>query len=266
MALNGAAAVVALVAILPLVWMVSASLMPEGAAAAQPPPLLPRAPTLENYRRLLTEYGLVRPLLNSILLACLTTALSLSLAAPAGYAFAKLRFRGRERVLQGLLAALVVPGQVAMLPLFLLLKEIGLVNSYAGAMVPSLASIFSVLFIRQAALGMPDALLDAARLDGASEGQVFRRVVAPLLRPVLVTLGLFVFLASWNDLLWPLIVLADQRLYPLPVKLAALSREYAQEVELMMAGAVVTTAPVLVLFLLLQRYYVQGILGGGVKG
>ena len=155
---------------------------------------------------------------------------------------------------------------LATLPLFLMLKGMGLVNTYAGALVPWLASIFGLFLVRQYALSIPDEMLEAARIDGAGEGQIFRRIVLPTLQPIIVTLGLFVFLGSWNDFLWPLIILTDQSNYTLPVALAALSREHVQDVELMMAGAVVTVAPVLILFLALQRYYIRGMLAGSVKG
>jgi len=148
----------------------------------------------------------------------------------------------------------------------LMLKSIGLINTYAGVLLPGLASVYGVLFIRQATLAIPDEMLDAARLDGASEWRILTLIVLPLLRPVVVTLALFTFLASWSDFLWPLIAITDQRLYTLPVALAAISREHGQDVELMMAGAVVTTLPVLLLFAALQRSYFTGVLGGGVKG
>ena len=165
-----------------------------------------------------------------------------------------------------LIASLVVPGQVAMLPLFLIFKELGLVNSYAGVILPSLAGIFAILFVRQATLAIPDEMIDAARLDGAGEMRIFARIVLPLLAPITVTLALFMFLGSWNDFLWPLIILADQQRYTLPVAVAAIAREHAADAELMMAAAVVTTLPVLLLFLSLQRYYMRGLLGGSVKG
>ncbi len=203
---------------------------------------------------------------NSVLVAMISTILGLLLTVPAGYAFAKLRFRGRERLLQLLIGALVVPGQVAMLPLFLIFKQIGLVNSYAGVILPGLAGVFAVLFVRQATLSIPDEMLDAARLDGASEARIFVSIVLPLLAPVTVTLAVFLFLGSWNDFLWPLIVLADQHLYTLPVAVAAIGREHAADGELMMAAAVVTTVPVLAIFLALQRYYITGLLGGSIKG
>jgi multiple sugar transport system permease protein len=255
----------ALLTLLPLLWMVSASLMPAGEATAIPPRLVPSVPTLEHYRALFARGGLARALLNSALLATAVTGIALVLNALAGYGFAKFRFAGRDRIFRVLLAALVVPGQVAMLPLFLMLRGLGLVNSYAGVIVPGMASVFGIFLIRQQALGVPDSLLDAARVDGAGEGRIFRALVVPLLAPVLVTLAVFTFMGTWNDFLWPLIVLADADLYTLPVALANLAGEHVQDTELMMAGAVLTVLPVLVLFVFLQKYYVAGIMSGAVK-
>lgn len=264
--LNSGAAALALLVLAPLLWMISVSLMSTGEAAAFPPPLLPAVPTFEHYRTLFVDYGVGRYLLNSAFLATAATTLALLFTVPAGYAFAKLRFRGRERTFQALVGALVIPGQIGMLPLFLLLKWMGLVNSYAGALVPWLAGIFGIFLVRQYALSIPDEMMEAGRVDGASEWQIFRRIVLPTLSPVLVTLALFVFLGSWNDFIWPLIILSDQGLYTLPVALAALSREHVQDNELMMAGSVVTTLPVLIVFLALQRYYLSGLMAGSVKG
>jgi multiple sugar transport system permease protein len=184
----------------------------------------------------------------------------------AGYAFARLEFKGREKVFQGLVMGMLIPAQVGMLPLFLLLKAMGLVNTVAGVMIPMMAPIFGIFMVRQYALGIPRDLLDAARMDGASEWRVFWRVVVPLLRPIMATLAIFIFLSSWNDFLWPLIVLSDDARYTLPVALANLSGEHVQDTELMMAGAVLTVMPVLLVFLVLQRHYVRGLLQGGVKG
>ena len=265
-ALTGFAALVALLVLMPLIWMVSVSFMAPGEAAAFPPPLFPANPTLENYRTLFSSYGIGRYLINSVVVSSLATLLALLFVVPAGYAFAKLRFTGRDAVFQALVAAMVVPGQIGMLPLFLELKAMGLVNSYAGALVPWLAGIFGIFLVRQFTLSIPTELLEAARIDGASEGLILRKIVLPALKPVLITLALFIFLGSWNDFMWPLIILADQDLYTLPVALAALSREHVQDNELMMAGSVVTVLPVLVLFLALQRHYLDGLLAGSVKG
>lgn len=263
---NLALALAALVTLFPLAWMVSASLMAPGEASSFPPPVLPRAATLANYRLLLAEHGILRQAANSLLVSLLATGLSLLFNLSAGYAFAKLRFAGRERAFRVLLGALIVPGQVTMMPLFLMLKHMGLVNSYAGALVPWLASVFGIYLVRQYALTIPDEMLEAARIDGAGELRIFASVVLPLLKPIVVTLAVLSFLGAWNDFMWPLIVLTDHDVQTLPVALAALSREHVQDAELMMAGAVITVLPVLLLFLLLQRYYMQGLLVGSVKG
>ena len=255
----------AVVALFPLLWMLSVSFMAPGEASALPPPLLPKHPSWANYRELFVRAGMGRYLLNSVLVAGAITALSLVFNLMAGYAFAKLRFAGRERLFQALLGALVIPAQVAMLPLFLLLKYMGLVNSYAGVVAPALATVFGIFLVRQYARGIPDELLEA-RIDGAGEWRIFVQIVLPLLKPIIVTLAIFSFLAAWNDFMWPLIVLTGQEHYTLPIGLASLAREHAQDSELMMAGSVVTVLPVLLLFLSLQRYYLQGLLLGSVKG
>jgi len=252
-------------AVFPLLWMIAVSLMPAGSASSLPPPLWPREPTLVHYRQLLSQGGIGRAFANSLGLALAATLLSTTFNTLAGYAFAKLHFRGREKLFALLIAALVIPGQVAMLPLFLMLKGLGLVNSYAGVLLPGMAGIFGIFLVRQYARGIPDELIEAARIDGAGEFRTFFAIVLPMLRPVLVTLAVFAFLGSWNDFMWPLIVLTDGDLQTLPVALASLSREHVQDSELMMAGAVITVMPVLLLFLALQRHYLQGLLMGSVK-
>ena len=265
-AVNAALLALAVVSLVPLLWMLSVSFMPAGEASRFPPPLLPSAATLDNYREMFGRTGMGRNFVNSVLVSVAITLGSLLCNTLAGYAFAKLRFAGRERVFQALLAALVIPAQVAMLPLFLLMKQLGLVNTYAGVVVPALAGVFGIFLVRQYARSIPDELLEAARIDGAGEWRIFFRIVLPMLKPVLVTLAIFTFMAAWNDFMWPLIVLTDQAHYTLPVAMASLSREHIMDVEMMMAGAVVTVLPVLALFLLLQRYYIQGLLLGSVKG
>ena len=256
----------AVMALLPMVWMVSASLMPSGEASSFPPHFFPSSPTLEHYTDLFTRLNLGRYLLNSAFVAVVVTSASLIINAMAGYAFAKLRFRGRDRLFRVLSTGLVLPVQVAMLPLFLLLKYMGLINTYWGVIIPGLASIFGIFLVRQYALSIPDEMLDAARVDGASELRIFWSIVVPGIMPILATLSIWTFLATWNDFMWPLIVLSDASRYTLPVALANLSGEHVQDVELMMAGSVLTVIPVMLVFLFLQRYYIQGVMAGSVKG
>jgi multiple sugar transport system permease protein len=256
----------ALLTLAPLLWMVSASLMPSGDANSFPPRLLPRIVTFEHYRDLFTRLDLMRYFINSLVISVSATAISLLINSMAGYAFAKLRFGGRERVFRVLLAAIVIPAQVGMLPLFLLLRAMGLVNTMMGVVVPFMAGVFGIFMIRQYALSIPEDLLDAARVDGAGETRIFWTIVVPVLKPILVTLAVFTFLSAWNDFMWPLIVLSDDAKYTLPVALASLSGEHVQDTELMMAGSVLTILPVVILFIALQRAYIRGVMMGSVKG
>ncbi len=256
----------AIATIMPLLWMLSASLMPTGEATAFPPRLVPSRVTFEHYRDLLVRLRLARSFGNSMLVAVISTVISLLFNSMAGYAFAKLRFGNRDRLFTWLIAALAIPAQVAMLPLFLLLKSIGLVNTYVGAMIPMMATIYGIFLVRQFMVGIPDDVIAAARIDGASEWRIYRYVILPLARPVLATLAIFTFMSAWNDFMWPLIILSDQRKYTLPVALANLSGEHFQDLELMMAGSVITVIPVLLLFFVLQKQYIAGIMAGSVKG
>jgi multiple sugar transport system permease protein len=251
--------------LVPLLWMVTASLLPTGTAMAVPPRLLPWPLTLQHYGALFTRLHLARSFANSVVLACAVTLLSVLLNSMAGYAFAKLRFAGRDRLFGILLAALVIPAQVTMLPLFLMLKSMNVINTYWAVIIPGMASIFGIFLVRQYALSIPDSLLDAARIDGAGEWRIYWSLVVPSCKPILVTLAIFTFMASWNDFLWPLVVLTDDSMYTLPVALANLVGEHVQDAELMMAGAVLTVLPVVIVFVALQRYYVAGILSGSLK-
>jgi multiple sugar transport system permease protein len=264
--LHAALILLAIVTLTPLVWMVSASLMPAGDANAIPPPLFPRRVTFEHYTALFTRLHLARSLFNSTFVAVASTLSSLVLNGMAGYAFAKLRFAGRERLFRLLVIALVIPAQIGMLPLFLLLQKMGLVNTMMGVIIPGMTSVFGIFMVRQFALAIPDDLLDAARIDGASEFRIFRSVVLPNLTPILATLAVVTFLGQWNDFMWPLIVLSDDTKYTLPVALANLVGEHVQDTELMMAGSVLTVLPVLFVFLALQRFYMRGMMQGSVKG
>ena len=250
----------------PLFWMVSASFMTSGEATTFPPHIVPQKATLAQYRELFVRLDIGRAFFSSAVVATLVTVFSVFFSSMAGYAFGKLRFRGRERMFGILLIALVIPPQVGMLPLFLLMKELHLVNTYWGVIIPSLSTVFGIFLIRQFMLSVPMELLEAARIDGASEFRIYWSIILPLARPILATLATFMFMSTWNDFMWPLIILSDQSHYTLPVAIASLVGEHALDVELMMAGSVITVMPVLVLFVVLQRYYIQGLMMGSVKG
>ncbi len=255
----------AAITLAPLVWMVSASFMPRGEASTFPPAFLPRSFTLDHYIDLFTRANLARYLFNSAFLSVAVTLISLIINSMAGYAFAKYRFAGRESLFKLLVSSMVIPAQVTMLPLFLMLNKMGFINTYMGVIIPGMASIFGIFLIRQFALSIPDSLLEAARIDGAGDFKIYWTIVLPLCKPILITLAIFTFMGTWNDFLWPLIVMTDDTMYTLPVALANLSLEHVQDTELMMAGSVMTIAPVLILFAAVQRYYISGIMAGGIK-
>jgi multiple sugar transport system permease protein len=264
--IHGALILGAIATVIPLLWMVSASVMPQGEATTFPPRLIPSRITFSHYADLFTNLSLGRAFLNSMLVALIATAASLLFNSMAGYSFAKLRFRGRDRVFALLVAALAIPAQVAMLPLFLLLKTLGLVNTYVGVLIPYMATISGIFLVRQFMVSIPDDLLAAARIDGASELRIYWSIVLPVARPVLSTLAIFTFMSAWNDFMWPLIILTDDDRYTMPVAVANLVYEHALDLELMMASAVLTVIPVLTLFFVLQKQYIAGMMAGSVKG
>jgi multiple sugar transport system permease protein len=262
---NGMLVAGALFTALPLVWMLMASMMPTGEAQSLPPRLWPSHFTFSHYVELFSRLNLARYFVNSVIVTVSITVISVILNSMAGYAFAKLHFTGRDRLFQLLLGGLVLPAQVAMIPLFLLMKQMGLINTYWAVIFPSAATIFGIFMIRQYTLSIPSALLDAARIDGAGEWRIYYSLVLPLIRPILITLGVFTFMVTWNDFMWPLVALIDTDMRTLPIALAILSGEHVQDTELMMAGSVLTVLPVLVLFIAVQRYYVAGITAGSLK-
>jgi multiple sugar transport system permease protein len=264
---NGLLLGAAAISLFPLLWMLSVSLMAPGEAASFPPPLVPRDATLANYRELFAHGGMARYLANSAVLTVAVTLISLTINVAAGYAFAKLRFAGRDRIFKVLLAALVIPAQVAMVPLFLLLKQLGLVNTYGGVIVPAAASIFGIFLVRQYALSIPTDLLEAARIDGANEFRIFWTVVMPLATPVLATLGILTFLGNWNSFIYPLVMAQEPGMYTLPVALATFATgQYQADHGMLMAGSVVLVVPVLIVFILFQRWITEGIATTGLKG
>lgn len=263
--LNVGLFLVGLTAITPVLWMVSASFMSSGEAGSFPPPMLPKNPTFEHYLALTDRLNMGRYFLNSFIIAGAVTLISTLLNSMAGFAFAKYRFKGKDKLFSLLLSGMIIPAQVTMLPLFLMLKTMGFVNTYVGAIIPGMASIFGIFLIRQFVMAIPDSFIEAARMDGGSEFKIYRTVIMPLCKPILFTLALFTFMGTWNDFMWPLIIMTDQSNYTLQVGLASLMGEHVLDLELMMAGSVLTIIPVLGLFLLFQRHYVRGIMMGGVK-
>jgi multiple sugar transport system permease protein len=257
--------VTSFITLIPFIWMLSASFMADGKASVYPPVFLPDEFVLDQYRNLFTRLNLARNFFNSLFLSIAVTFISLFLNSMAGYAFAKYRFRGKDKLFKFLISSMIIPSQVTMLPLFLMLKSIGLINTYMAIIITGLATIFGIFLIKQHCETIPDSLIESARMDGATDFQIYRKIILPLATPILVTLGLFTFLTTWNDFLWPLIALTDESMYTLPVALSSLMLEHTKDPELMMAGSVITIVPVIIVFLVLQKYYVKGIMMGSVK-
>jgi multiple sugar transport system permease protein len=252
--------------VLPFVWMVLSSIKPDTEVTAVPPTWWPHDVTLENYTTLFTRLDFPRYFLNSTLVAAAVTAGNVVFGSMLGYALAKLEFAGK-RVMFGLvLVTLMIPGVVTFVPLFVLTTNIGLTDTLPGMILPFLAGPFGVFLMRQFISGLPDELIQAARVDGAGELRIFTSVVLPMCGPAVATLGILTFLTSWNNFLWPLVVAQDEDRYTLPVALALYSvGQNATKYGLLLAGAVVVVIPVIAVFLFLQRHIMQGIAMTGIK-
>jgi multiple sugar transport system permease protein len=251
----------------PFLWMLFGSVKTQAELARIPPTWLPEAPTWSNYTTLFSQLNFPAYFLNSVIIAVSVTVLNLLFCSMLGYALAKLKFTGKHIIFLLVLGTLMVPGAVTLVPLFVLMSKLHLVNSLSAVILPEAAAATGVFLMRQFMMDIPDELLDAGRVDGASEFFIFSRLVLPLSGPALATLTILTFLGSWNDFLWPLIVLTSDQKYNLPVALATFAvGQHTVDTGLLMAGAVVVVIPVIVVFLLLQRYFTQGIVMTGLKG
>jgi multiple sugar transport system permease protein len=250
----------------PFLWMLLGSFKPDAELQRVPPTWWPDTPTLANYRQLFDRLDFPRFFTNSTLVALAVTAGNLVFCSMVGYALAKLDFAGKRLLFALVLGMLMVPGVVTFVPLFVLVSNLGLVDTYPGLILPFLVTPLGVFLMRQFMSGLPDDLIEAARIDGAGEWRIFARVIVPLCGPALATLGILTFLSSWNNFLWPLVVAQSEDRYTLPVALALYSvGQNATLYGLLLAGSVVIIVPVIVLFVALQRYFVQGIATTGIK-
>jgi multiple sugar transport system permease protein len=257
---------VAVVALFPLYWMITTALTPSASAIRVPPTLFPSEPTLDNFVRLFEQAPVILWALNSLIIAVAIMVGHVIFDSMAGYAFAKKRFPGKGLLFVLIVSSLMIPVHVTLVPRFILVSEIGLVNNPLGVILPSIADVFGIFLMRQFISSLPSELEDAARVDGASEWQVFWRIVMPLSRPAVATVAIFSFVGAWNAFLWPLIVLSKRELLTLPVGVATLQQEFTQNIGMVMAGAAVGAIPMIILFLLFQRYFLEGVRVGGLKG
>ncbi len=252
--------------VIPFVWMALSSIKPEAEVMTVPPTWWPETVTLENYRQLFTRLDFPTYFANSAIVALAVTVGNVLFGSMLGYALAKLEFPGKRVMFALVLGTLMIPGVVTFVPLFVLTSNLGLTNTLMGMYLPFLAGPFGVFLMRQFISGLPDELIQAARIDGAGELRIFFSVILPMCGPALSTLGILTFLTSWNNFLWPLVVAQTEDKYTLPVALALYSvGQNATKYGLLLAGAVVVVIPVIVIFLVLQRYIMQGIAMTGIK-
>ena len=257
-------AIGAVITAFPFIWMVTSSLKPQSESIDYPPTILPQAPTLEYYQTLFTELDFGRYLLNTVIVV-LISYVGLILMAMAGYAFAKFEFRGKRWMFFLVLATLMIPVQVTMIPTYLIINSLNLTNTLIGIALPTLVSGFSIFLFRQFMTTIPTEMLEAARLDGAGEFRTFWQIVLPMSKPILAVQVVLTFIAGWNSFLWPLILSSDQKLYTLSVGLNLLNQQLAVNPSLQMAGASVMVVPILIVFIIFQRYVIQGFALSGLK-
>jgi len=252
--------------IVPFLWMISTSLKADQYVLTMPPQFFPQPLTISSYVRLAELFPIGRMFFNSLLAATLTTLGQLSTCSMAAYAFSRIRFKGSNALFLVYLATLMIPFQVTITPLFILMRYLGWINTYQGLILPGVFSAFGTFLLRQFFLGLPRELEEAAFIDGASRWTVYWRIILPLGKPALATLGVLSFMESWNAFLWPLFIVRDMELMTLPVGLATLHGRWLTQWNLVMAGTVITVLPMLAVYLLAQQYFVKGVVLSGIKG
>ncbi|MDT9184716.1 carbohydrate ABC transporter permease [Limnospira sp. PMC 289.06] len=258
---------IAIAMLFPLFWLVGTAFKsPTENIFQVPPQFIPREPTFGNFVRVWQTNPFGRYLFNSTLVAVLTVGLNLLFCSLAAYPLARLNFWGRDFLLSAIVSTIMIPFQIVMIPLYILAVQLGLRNTYLGIIFPSLASAFGIFLLRQAFMGVPKELEEAARIDGCSELGIWWHIMIPSVRPALMTLAIFVFIGSWSDFLWPLIVVDRPEYYTIPLGVANLAGTFSLDWRIVAAGSVISIAPVLLLFLIVQRYIVPTDTATGVKG
>lgn len=257
--------VLALFALIPFFWMVSTSLKSKGALISIPIQWIPEKISYEGYTKIFTLFPFAKAIFNSIFVSVASTFLILLSALMAAYVFAKIEFKGREVVFALFLATMMVPGQVTIIPIFLVLKEFHLLNSFTGLLLPTIFNPFAVFMLRQFMKTIHNDYLDAGFMDGASQLKVFMRIVIPLSMPIVATLGIITFMGAWNDYFWPLVVLSDKAKMTLPLALSSLNGQYGSEYNTLMAGSLISMLPIIILYMFAQGFFKSGLQMGGIK-
>ncbi|MEO0378108.1 MAG: carbohydrate ABC transporter permease [Cyanobacteria bacterium P01_A01_bin.17] len=257
----------ALTMLLPLLWLVSTSFKSPTENIFQfPPQFFPESPTFGNFIRVWETNPFGRYFFNSTLIAVVTVALNLLLCSLAAYPLARLNFKGRELIFSLVVSTILIPFQIVMIPLYILTVRLGLTKTYLGVIFPSIASAFGIFLMRQAFQSVPKELEEAARIDGCTELGIWWHIMIPSVRPALVTLAIFVFIGSWSDFLWPLLILDRPEYYTLPLGVARLAGSFSLDWRLIAAGSVISIVPIIAFFVAAQQYIVPSEAGSGVKG
>ena len=259
--------IVALLAIFPFYWMIVAATHRSATILTIPPPMVPGDALLTNYAELNSRLSFWRAMFNSLFVGGVTTLSVLFFCSLAGYAFAKFEFPGRDRLFAAMLATMMIPGILGIIPSFMLMRWLGWLDTYLPLIVPSVASAFGIFWMRQYIMSaIPNDLMDAARIDGAHEFRIYWNVVLPVITPALAALAIFTFMGKWNEFFWPLIILKDPDKYTLPVALSTLQNLYGQEIGVQMLGAAIAILPILIVFLMMSRQFMAGLTAGAIKG
>ncbi len=260
------AALISVIALVPFLWMISTSLKSSGALLAVPIQWIPEEPTLQAYVRLFSLTGILRSIVNSFIVTAGAVVFTLASSSLAAFALSKIEFRGREGVFMLFIASMMLPSQVLFIPLYLIMNNLGLVNNLIAIILPYLFQAFAVFMLRQQMMSIPDTYLDAAAIDGAGLLRSFITVFLPMCRTALVTLAIIISMNAWNDYLMPLVILTSSENYTLPIILNSLSGQFKTGYDLLMAGSLVSIVPLLVVYIVFQRYFASGLQVGGIKG
>lgn len=258
--------IIAVVAMIPFVWMISTSLKSRGALMSIPIEWIPAEPTMDAYGEVFSRFPFLRTIGNSLFISVAFTLITLISASMAAFAFAKIRFRGSDVILKLYLAMMMIPTQVTMIPLFIIMNRLGLIDSYASVILPSIFKPFAVFMLVQQMRSVPNDFLDAARVDGAGIFTVYTRIALPMCAPTLATLAVTTFMESWNDYLWPLLMLTDRNKMTLPIALSTLNGQYNTEYNVLMAGSLISMIPIIIIYLCAQKQFKNGLMAGGIKG
>lgn len=259
------ACLISVIVMIPFFWMVSTSLKSKGALMALPIEWIPAEPTLDAYEKVFSRFPFLRAILNSLFITVSYTVITVLSASMAAFAFTKIRFPGAGAVLNIYLASMMIPTQVTLIPLFVIMNRLGLINTYPSVILPAMFRAFGIFMLVQQMRSIPDDFIEAARIDGASMFRIFRTVVLPLCGSSIATLTITTFMESWNDYLWPLLMLTDKNKMTLTLALNSLNGQYGTEYNVLMAGSLISMIPIVIVYICAQKHFKQGVMAGGVK-